>query len=314
MPTTQTAHLPKPKNWDEFENICLLACEIAWFPIKFTRHGRQGQNQQGVDIYGSDESGKLFGIQCKNSPNGISTKTIDDEVIKAENFRPPLSVFYIATTADTDASLQQYVRTKSNERLSAQKFPINILFWEDITRNIACDTETLKKLYPQFVLEAPTASTPRDRDIKELTRLLEVIDILNIERYFDYYPKYIAIAFLEHVQEFQDIVNSPIFYIDNKNLEHEILYWLNAWIKLVGRIREAPYDGAQDGRSIVFPMPMDCVEPQYQEIYEALENVEIPEFLCVHSNFCRYLRHTYPEVDVNRTSALARGLYTPHFH
>ena len=75
MPTTHTVNLPKPTDWDEFEKISLQACEILWSPTRLTRHGRRGQAQQGVDFYGNDNFDRLAGVQCKNTPAGISADT-----------------------------------------------------------------------------------------------------------------------------------------------------------------------------------------------------------------------------------------------
>ncbi len=75
MPTLATIHLPKPKDWNEFEEICLDVAKLRWSTPNWVRHGRQGQKQNGVDIYGYDELERLIGIQCKNTVNNI-TKSI----------------------------------------------------------------------------------------------------------------------------------------------------------------------------------------------------------------------------------------------
>ncbi|MFM0141269.1 hypothetical protein [Paraburkholderia sp. RL18-085-BIA-A] len=311
MPTIQTVHLPKPTDWDEFEKICLMACENRWSPTNLTRHGRPGQAQQGVDVYGNDNLGRLAGIQCKNTVGGVSTKTIDTEIANAEKFSPTLDSLYIATTADTDATIQQYVRAKSAERQKTNKFPIDLLFWGDIARDLGRNQATLQNLYPQFYPTVVTAAaTPRDRDIKELTRLLNVVDLVEVERYFDYAPKYVAMAFLEHQHNIDDVVTSPIFHLNDANLSSVLNTWIDALRNLAAMIRRAPYDEALHGMSIRFPMPMDFVQPQDVAAYAELER-EMPAFLAMHSNFCKFLRQVYPEVDLIATSSAARSLYTP---
>lgn len=311
MPTIQTVHLPKPTDWDEFEKICLMACENRWAPTSLTRHGRPGQAQQGVDIYGKDNLNRLTGVQCKNTVGGISAKTIDAEILNAEKFRPALGVLYIATTADSDAPIQRYIREKSAEREKANKFPVDIMFWGDVARDLGRNANTLQILYPQFFYPVVAAVlTPRDRDIKELTRLLSVVDLVNVERYFYYAPKYVAMALLEHENNIDEIVSSPIFHLDDSDLFSGVGVWVNAWRKLAAVIRSAPYDGAHGGQSIRFPMPMDYVEPANAAVYEKLER-EIPAFFAAHANFCTGLRQFYPEVDLIATSSNAQGLYTP---
>lgn len=291
--------------------MCLMACENRWSPTNLTRHGRPGQAQQGVDVYGNDNLGRLAGIQCKNTIGGVSTKTIDTEIINAEKFCPPLGSLYIATTADSDASIQKYVRAKSTERQKDNKFPVDIMFWGDITRDLCRNQATLQNLYPQFyptvVVSAPT---PRDSDIKEVTRLLNVVDLLEVERYFDYAPKDVPFAFLEHESNIDNVVNSAIFHLNDANLISQVSTWVNAWRKLAAAIRSAPYDGADHGMSIRFPMPMDHVLPIHAAVYTSLER-EIPSFLAVHGSFCTFLRQFYPEIDLIATSSVARRLYTP---
>lgn len=311
MPTSQTVHLPKPTDWDEFEKICLMACENRWSPTNLTRHGRPGQAQQGVDVYGNDNLGRLAGVQCKNTVGGISTKTIDSEIANAEKFSPTLGSLYIATTADSDATIQKYVRAASAERQKANKFPVDIMFWGDIARDLGRNQVTLQNLYPQFYpTVVAAAATPRDRDIKELTRLLNVVDLLEVERYFEYAPKYVAMAFLEHENNIDDVVNSSIFHLDDANLSGGVSSWVNALRKLAAVIRRAPYDGAHRGMSVRFPMPMDHVQSKDAAAYAELER-EIPAFLAAHVSFCKLLRQSYPEVDLIATSNTARKLYTP---
>lgn len=90
MPPYASARYPKPTNWDEFEDICLSSFKTRWRSSNLQRHGRQGQAQQGVDIFSSDNFLAPVGIQCKNTVLGISTAIVDTEIIEAENFSTPL--------------------------------------------------------------------------------------------------------------------------------------------------------------------------------------------------------------------------------
>ena len=59
--------LKKPSNWQDFEKLCkLLWGEIWSCEDSIKRHGRQGQNQHGVDVFSYVEKyGGYCGIQCK---------------------------------------------------------------------------------------------------------------------------------------------------------------------------------------------------------------------------------------------------------
>jgi hypothetical protein len=95
MPTYASSRMPPPKSWDEFETIVCSAAKNRWGSADFTQHGRQGQRQDGVDVYGKDDQGHLVGLQCKNTCAGVATKTVQDEIKKAESFVPQLHHLYI---------------------------------------------------------------------------------------------------------------------------------------------------------------------------------------------------------------------------
>src|SRR5689334_12162214 len=99
MPTPVTAKLPKPKNEDEFEDMCVDFLRLRWKDPHATRNGRRGQRQHGVDIVGLPSSldGKTAGAQCKNT----DALTLDDviaEAEKAEGFPGGLGEFLIVTS------------------------------------------------------------------------------------------------------------------------------------------------------------------------------------------------------------------------
>src|SRR5437763_16588789 len=114
MPSPSTSHLPRPKSWDEFEDICSDVLKRAWKDPYVARHGRAGQKQNGVDICGYPEhlggaaAGKISGAQCKNVDK-LKLKDIQAEVAKAEKFEPKLSEYVVMTSASRDAELQNAV-------------------------------------------------------------------------------------------------------------------------------------------------------------------------------------------------------------
>ena len=66
MPTMATVELPPPESWKEFEALCCDLWRRLWNDPATQRHGRQGQPQQGVDVFGRPErGGEWAGVQCK---------------------------------------------------------------------------------------------------------------------------------------------------------------------------------------------------------------------------------------------------------
>ena len=139
MPTPSTSDLPKPRDWDEFEDIVWDIFMRKWNDPKAKRYGRSGQRQHGVDIYGQPEdlSGAYVGVQCKRYAKGkFKIETLNAEIEKAEEFEQPLAEFIIATTDKRDVGLQDEVTRINKHRKQARDFSIDIMFWEDLVHEI----------------------------------------------------------------------------------------------------------------------------------------------------------------------------------
>lgn len=150
MPTKTMLRMPPPKSWEEFQEISKDAFSIKWDTSDLQIHGRQGQGQHGVDIFGSDDLARRVGIECKNYSQQVSFSLIKDAVLKAEKFSPPLNSFFFATATPRDAKIQKKIRLLSNERLNKNKFSVGILFWEDIFSELCKSDQLFKKHYPDF--------------------------------------------------------------------------------------------------------------------------------------------------------------------
>lgn len=172
MPTIASSNIPAPKSWDEFEDITLSSAKLRWDSSDFFRHGRQGQKQNGVDIWGHDDDGRHIGVQCKNTVNRISIAVIEAEVKSAELFTSDLDHLYIATTAKRDALVQREVRRISEQRKKESKFKVNILFWDDICHDLSKDEEVFFQHYPQF---RPRRSDDKSHDKRLYQELISLL-------------------------------------------------------------------------------------------------------------------------------------------
>lgn len=154
MPTDAHSEIRPPQSWDEFELIVRDLYAHEWGDRRTQLHGRSGQRQHGVDLYGRPRalSGQYAGIQCKRSAEGKLTRQhIDAEIAEAEQFTPPLAEYIIATTESRDAQLQEHVRAINQVRHDTGKFPVHLVFWEDL-RGMLTDPgnrRLLEKHYPQ---------------------------------------------------------------------------------------------------------------------------------------------------------------------
>lgn len=146
-----------PKNWQDFEMLCLKLWGELWeipHDIEFNSDNAQGQD--GVDIYGPIDGGKMYyGIQCKNrklnlidgEKNRLSLADINNEIDKAINFQPHLSKLIIATSLYKDQKIEQHVRIRSLDNVSKGLFPIQICFWEFFERKIL----EFQKVYDWYI-------------------------------------------------------------------------------------------------------------------------------------------------------------------
>jgi hypothetical protein len=185
MPTYADLRMAPPRSWDEFEDITCSAAKNHWLNPNFTRHGRQGQAQHGVDIFSQSITHGVFGIQCKNTWASISTAVIESEIDNAEEFRPSLSHLYIATTAETDAKIQREVLKLSLARADAGKFSVSIWFWHDVWQDLTRDTSRLFQHFPQL---QPVASieTHDQRLFRELQAWLPYEPTVRFVQEFDF--------------------------------------------------------------------------------------------------------------------------------
>lgn len=207
MPTLSSMKIPPPKSWEEFEEITLDACKIRWENPDLQMHGRQGQAQNGVDIYGANHIFKNIGVQCKNYDSGISLALIKEEIKNAESFLPKIEMFYFATTTKTDVKIQREIRILSQERTKEDKFPVMILFWTDIIQDLVRNHSILKKHYPQ--LSIPDLKSSETKDI----RLFSILDLVYNTLNLDFYNGLIFGDFGEMTGENPLQIQSVIFTI-----------------------------------------------------------------------------------------------------
>lgn len=134
--------LPKPQHWQDFEDLCKnLWGDLLGIPLKIKKNGRSGQSQDGVDIYGIPKGETdYWGIQCKGKDSytnaQLTEKEIDVEVERAKNFKPSLQIFVIASTANKDVKIEEYVRLLNDKHLKNNQFEILLFCWEDIADEI----------------------------------------------------------------------------------------------------------------------------------------------------------------------------------
>ncbi|RDK89211.1 hypothetical protein [Marinirhabdus gelatinilytica] len=129
--------LRPPDNWKDFERLCKKLWGEIWDCPEITMNGRNGQNQNGIDISGIPKGeDSYYGIQCKGKDlythKQLTEKEILEEIEKAKTFEPALKKMYFTTTAVKDAKIESFVRKKNLEHIKQGIFEVYLYSWEDI--------------------------------------------------------------------------------------------------------------------------------------------------------------------------------------
>ncbi|SDG82979.1 hypothetical protein [Pseudomonas thivervalensis] len=154
MNDISSTQLPPPANWQDFESLCRDLWAKIWDDENAQKHGRSGQNQNGVDVSGKDffHSGEVCGVQCKGkdsySNKIVSIKELDEEVDKAKKFEPGLSLFIMATSGPKDTTVEKRARELTKEHEAEGLFRVVVMGWRDILEKLADHEDILRKYYP----------------------------------------------------------------------------------------------------------------------------------------------------------------------
>lgn len=144
--------LPKPKNWQDFENKTreLFACVLE--DPNTQQNGRSGQQQNGIDVYGTRRNGRLVGVQCKKKfENKVTEQELRSEVEKAKNFKPKIDEFILITTAPRDQKIQEVARIIT-EKLAQTEHHIHVSVWgwDDVEEHAAKHEKAWKAFDPTW--------------------------------------------------------------------------------------------------------------------------------------------------------------------
>jgi hypothetical protein len=152
--------LPPPKYWEEFEDLCHCLFKAIWNDPTAQKHGRRGQAQQGVDVFGApnEQRTRYIGVQCKgkdqNYGSYVTTAELAAEVEKAKSFAPGLREWILATTAPNDARIQAQARELSRINETQGLFSVKVLGWDDLSALITEHRSVLAQFYADRAFDA----------------------------------------------------------------------------------------------------------------------------------------------------------------
>ena len=124
---SMTLNFPPPSHWQDFQILTYRIVEQMCNPNTARGYGRNGQKENGVDVYGELAGDFHLGVQCKKIGSGhkLTKKIIEDEAKEALSFIPKLHTFVVATTQNEDTAIHKAV-TALNQ---SKTYPFKISYW-----------------------------------------------------------------------------------------------------------------------------------------------------------------------------------------
>ena len=158
-----TVQIPPPKNWQDFESLCRDLWARIWGDKNTTKHGRNGQNQNGVDVVGRDLNGsrEYCGVQCKGKDNYADKKLtvaeLEREVENAKGFNPKLGLLVLATSGPKDVAVERRAREITAKHEADNLFQVVVMGWLDILDRLD-EYETIQRHYYPWMFGQPRDS------------------------------------------------------------------------------------------------------------------------------------------------------------
>ena len=282
-----------PSDWQRFETITLEALKIIYNNPNFTKHGRPGQKQDGVDIYLQNNS-EVIAAQCKLTFNVIDERMVREEVEKAIKFTPRISILYICTTSPKDARMQEIVRCISLEK----GIQCYILFWDDIMQHIKLKQEVFNMLF----LGSVYADSKEMSDIAVLNRLLSSVDINSVQKTLeDQLPEYIAPEFAIYFEMFDECYKSITTSFYNNELDAVVRRFFECWVSLTS-MTYTEFQPLNGGLIYGFYKDYDTFNfAEYEEKVKIINQLKIDMCKSLFE-MISYIKNRYPSVDLDELS------------
>ena len=121
----------KPKNHQDFEELCLRVLRAYWKCPELDLYGVRGQAQHGVDIIDLSGQGPLRAAQCKLHEEGKVTTPdeVRGEIEKAKEFTPPLGLYIVMTTGKVRKEVHDLLIAINREHREQHLFIVKVFDW-----------------------------------------------------------------------------------------------------------------------------------------------------------------------------------------
>ena len=175
--------LPPPRDWQVFEDFCRDLFAAEWGDPETQKHGRLGQQQQGLDVFGL-RKGRWQGVQCKRKrvfpESRLTEKEVRAEVQAAYAFSRPIETLVLATTAPPDAKIQNLAAKLTDDhaqaRVERKRFRVVVLGWSELCERLRSHPDVFDS-WSQKLLgrpQAPGVEEPPERGTENSRSRLRV--------------------------------------------------------------------------------------------------------------------------------------------
>lgn len=159
--------LPPPADWQAFERFTRDLFAAHWKDPVALMHGRTGQAQAGVDVYGLNAAtGAIEGVQCKGKDgrykHSVSTDELRAEVQKALTFEPPLSRYYLVTSGAADVAVQKEARLITEEHAAEGKFPVQVFSWDHLLTMLKDNKKVAREHFRSLLVALSEVDAPAE--------------------------------------------------------------------------------------------------------------------------------------------------------
>ena len=136
--------IPPIKSWEQFQQmVCELFREI-WQDPHAQEFGRQGQNQDGIDILGRRKRNNKFEAVQVTKESPLTKNKIKSDFEASYNLDVELDCFIIATSNKRNVKIQEYAATLSQ----SGPYRCVVWFWQDIVEALADYKDLRIKYFP----------------------------------------------------------------------------------------------------------------------------------------------------------------------
>lgn len=153
MTAPHAANYPRPADWKQFErlSIALMSCV---FGSRFDQYGREGQRQDGVDLYCRLKDGSIIAVQCKGRDENLGSKLtvaqLDKAVTSIGKCSLKIDRFYVLTTSAHDKNLTNHAFKLTQERSLLGLGSVEVWGWQSLENIIRENASLQDSFYSEY--------------------------------------------------------------------------------------------------------------------------------------------------------------------